>query len=366
MTGPVGLARVRWSASLPEGDGGHLAVLSDSRVLVSGRRFLTALRPGGEVDWLVGSRTGLVGAPVVLPDGHITRYEDGRLVTRDPGTGAAVAELVAPGLTGVTSTDDGELVYDTRSDDGSPVLRRATADGTVRWSVPLMGPPSGSPVVTDQVMVADGPLIRGYDPAGTPLWVAGERGFGRPDRAAGPVVGGTVRGELVVLPGGRLLAELSGPDGAGCQLFDPATRTVRPLGAPLALRPPVAVCDGRLAMLGPAEEIERQSWLSTVLLVEDSGTVRWRHRLGVEPTALLAGAGGIFVVASPGVVQWQRYHGWQDLSDRCFVRCLDDTGAPRWTWPAPGPLTYRPAADATTCYVAAPGMLWALNGEVST
>ncbi|MGA8115825.1 MAG: PQQ-binding-like beta-propeller repeat protein [Actinocatenispora sp.] len=353
-----------WTTAVPEDTGGHLAVLPDGRVLVSGRRFVAVVRPAGEIDWLVGSTAGVIGAPVLLPDGHITRYEDGVLVTRDPGSGATVAGFDAPGLTGVTATGDGELLYDSRDGDGTPWLRCSTADGAPEWSAPLVGPPPSAPVVTDQVVVADGPLLRGYDRAGEPLWIAGEGGFAAPRSAPGTVAGGTVRGGLVPLPDGLLLTELSTPSGAAFHVVDPGRRTVRPLGPALSVRAPAAVVDGRLALLGAAEELEREQWLASVVLVETSGTVRWRHRLAAEPTALLGVAGGLLVLASPPEDRWQRYHGWQDLTDQCFVRYLDGTGEPRWTWHPPAPLPYRPAADpAGTCYVAASGRLYALDGR---
>lgn len=361
--------RVAWSVDLPEDDGGHLVTGPDGRVVVAGRAFVAAVRPPGTVDWLAETPVRVAGAPVVLPDGHVTRHEDGVLVTRDPTTGAVAATVPVPGMSGMTVTPDGDLLHDARTGDGRVELRRCGADGAMRWSVPLVAAPSGAPLVTaDGAVVADGPLLRGVDPDGRPTWIAGESGFAAPGAAPRAVAGGRLRGAPVALPGGLLLADLDEPGGHGFHVFDPMGRTVRRLTPPVAVRGPVAVVplpgrDAGLALLGPAEEVEAGRWRWMVVLVDRSDTVLWSHRLGVEPAAVLAGGPGrVLVQCSPSLRRWRDYQGWYDLADECFLRCLGDEGRELWTWPAPAPLVYRPAVDADgAALVAAPGRLWAVR-----
>jgi outer membrane protein assembly factor BamB len=313
------------------------------------------------VDWLVETSAGLLGAPVLLADGRVSRYEDGAVVTRD-GTATATAPAGGPALAALGD----DLLCGAP---GSPALRRIAPDGTVRWSVPLVAPLSGAPVRTgDVVVAADGPLLRGYDPDGTPRWIAGELGFAPPDAPPVTVADGMVRAAPLTLPDGSLVAQVTERYGYGFVRFAPADRTVAPLRPPVAIHGPVAAValpggGPALAALGPAEEVERGSWRWMVVLVDTSGTVLWSYRLGAEPAALVAaGAGGVAVVCSPPLGRWEKYHGWYDLTGECFVRCLGPQGGPLWTWYPPIPVPYRPAAGADgTIFVAGPGRLWALG-----
>ncbi len=351
---------------LPEADDGHLVVGADGRVVVSTRRFLAVVRAPGVVDWWTETAVGLLGEPVPLADGAVTRYEDGQLVTRDGTTGTPVAAVTVAGPPSVAALGS-DLVCGVRSASG-PQLRRMGTDGAVRWSAPLVDELFAAPVVLgDLVVVVDGPLLRGYDHAGAPRWIAGAQGFGTPDAGPATVADGMVRGGPVPLPDGRLVAEVAERYGYGLVLFDPAARTVAPIRPPIAVRPPLAAVPlpdrgPAIAALGPDEEVDRGSWRWIVALVDPSGEVLWAYRLGAEPAALVAaGPGRVVAVCGPPLGRWEKYHAWSDLSAECFVRCLDGSGSPQWTWYPPVPLSYRPAAADGTVYVAGPGRLWALD-----
>jgi hypothetical protein len=367
MTGPGAHAsaaeRVAWSAPLPEADDGHLLTAPDGQVVVSTRRFLAVARPPGVVDWVVETAVGLLGAPVLLADGRISRYEDGTVVARDGATGVQVAAVPVGGPPALAALGT-DLVCGVRSARG-PVVRRIGPDGAVRWSAALVGELLAAPVIVDDlVVVADGPLLRGYDHAGRARWIAGARSFGEPDAPAAEVADGMVHGGPVALADGRLVAEVAERYGHRLVLFDPRARTVSPIRPPIAIRPPLAVVppDG-LAVLGPAEEVERGHWRWMVVLVDPVGPVRWAHRLSAEPFALVAaGSGRVAAMCSPPLGRWQRYQGWYDLSGDCFVRCVGADGAALWTWYPPVPLTFRPAAGADgTVLVGGPGRIWALD-----
>ena len=358
MSAPRTRERVTWSVALPEADDGDLLAGPDGRVVVSTRRFLAVVRPPGTVEWLVERPVALLGAPVLLAGGAVSRFEDGAVVTRDGG--AVVGNFPVAGPVAAVGDD---LLCGDRTPPG-PVLRRVGPDGTPRWSVPLVDRLFAAPVVLDDVVVVvDGPLLRGYDHGGTGRWIAGVQGFGPPDGSPVGVADGMIRGAPTPLPDGRLVAEVAERHGYGLVLFDPAAREVVPLRPPIAVRPPLAVVPRGLAALGPAEELERGRWRWMVVLVDPSGTVLWSHRLDAEPIALVPVAPDqVVVVSSPPLGRWEKYQGWFDLSAECVVRCLGADGRPRWRWYPPIPLTYRPAAGPDgSIHVAGPGRLWTLH-----
>jgi hypothetical protein len=355
--------RVAWSVPLPEFHSGILAAAPDGRVLVSNHRYLALVGPSGEPDWLVRPEVGSVGSPLVTAD-RMARLEDDRYVVRDLAGGAVVAavENAEPMVRPVAGAA-GEFWCARRAGDRAAALVRVgAADGSVRgaWRLPD-GAPFGLAVHGDGVVVAGGTLLRGYDAVGVHRWTADRDGF-RADPADASPGPGRVSGPPVALPDGRLVAELYEPLGRGFYVFDPGARRVDRVSPPVGVhRPVVATPDNRLALMGPTDEDGPDIWW-TVLLVEPAGTPLWSHRLVAEPIALLAAGGGVVAVASPSLERWRRYHAWQDLSEDCFVACLGPTGERLWTWPAPVPLTYQPAADdAGTVYVATTNRLWALR-----
>src|SRR5690349_17001976 len=100
-----------WSVNLPEADDGELVVAPDGGVVVSSRRFLATVRPDGVAGWLTDPRLALPSAPVLLPGGRVARSEDGRLVTRELATGATVASVPVPRLSGLAAGPDGDVVF---------------------------------------------------------------------------------------------------------------------------------------------------------------------------------------------------------------------------------------------------------------
>ncbi|MBO0871237.1 MAG: PQQ-binding-like beta-propeller repeat protein, partial [Micromonosporaceae bacterium] len=361
--------RVAWSLQLPEQPDGELLALPDGRVIVSTRGYLAMARPTGEPGWLAQADSGLRCAPVLLDGDTVARVESDLLVTREAGNGAVRGRAPVPGASGLAAAPGGDVYLLAWTPADGTLLTRSTVDGTVRWSRPLgreIG--VGLTTVAGWVVATAGGVVHFFDAGGTPAWRTGRTGASPVPGVAGPAeAAGPVPGRPVPVPGGRVLVEFAEPDGYGLYLADPGTRTVHRVSPPVAIHQPVAVlpdpAGGLLAVLGPAEEVDPGLFRWMVLVVDEADRVRWSHRLPAEPVALLAaGAGRVVVVCSPSLQRFEQYHAWYDLSAECLVRCVGEGGEPLWTWPAPVPLTYQPAAGPDgTVYVAGPGRLWALR-----
>gem|GEM_PF-4375849 len=374
--GPApGAAVVARPVPLPPATDGVL-VAGPASLVVSAPEFLGVLRPvpAGALEpvWLARTAPRRHGVPVLLPDATVVRAEDGQLVLREAADGAVRAAVPVPGLLGVAAGTGGELYHVSSRPRHGAVLSRWDPPGLSRWSYRIgAGGPVTVAVAGDTVLAGADGLLWGLGPDGATRWQADAGGFTRAGSARLGLAA-DLSGPPAGLPDGSVLAELTGPDAAGPYLFDAAAGTVAPLPGAATAAPPLAVVavpgePVRVAVCvpdpagGTTDTAGGRGWL--VLLLELDGTVRWSHPVPVRPHGLLADpAGQLYLVCGSDLDRWRRYRDWYDLSGEYFVRCLSGAGQVRWSWPAPAPLTYRPALgpDATV-YAAGPGLLVALS-----
>jgi hypothetical protein len=356
--------RVRWSSHLPDAPDGTLLPALDKACVVATTAYMCLTSSEGGVAWLTEKETIFPGTPVLLPGDLVARPEDGVLVVRDVRTGVTTAAWPEPAMSAPAVAPDGDLVYCRWTAEGGGELKKAGPDGTTRWSRPLSRRLSAAPLVQrNVVIVGDGPRLRACDLNGTPRWTADRDGVhvtGQPEAPAADDA--EIEGPIVALDD-ALLAELRWYSGSGRYVFHPRSATVARWDPAIPVHgtpTPVDRPGGGLVALGPTEE---NSWV--IVLIDLDGRVIWTHRSAAEPRALLAAAGGdVLVFCSPTLDRWENYHRWYDLSEECFIRRLDPSGAERWTWRAPAPLTYRPALDRFgRIYTAAPGNLWVLESQ---
>jgi hypothetical protein len=360
--GETATERVRWSSSLPDAPGGTLLPVLDTACVVATPAYLCLASPEDGVAWLAEKETLFPGTPVLLDGDLVARPEDGLLVVRDVRTGETTAAWPEPAMSTPAATPDGDLVFGRWTAEGGGELTKAGPDGTTRWSLPLSRRLSAAPLVQrDLVIVGDGPRLRAFGLDGTPRWTADRDGVHAGGSPGAPADDdGEIEGPVVALDD-ALLAELRWYSGAGRYVFRPRSATTSRLDPAIPIHGTPTPLDrpgGGLVALGPTEE---NAWV--VVSIDLDGRVVWSHRTVGEPRALLAADGGdVLVFCGPTLDRWQNYHQWYDLSEECFVRRLDPSGAERWTWRAPAPLTYRPALDGSgRIYAAAPGHLWVLE-----
>ncbi|HEY3231657.1 MAG TPA: PQQ-binding-like beta-propeller repeat protein, partial [Roseiflexaceae bacterium] len=169
--------QVLWSAPLPTRDGGGVVVAADGRCIVSSGRYLTAIRPGAQVDWTIETELAWVYNPIILPDGRFVRTEEDAIIIRDQSTGAVLASLPVPSH-GLALTPDGDLVFTESQEGGNCRLQKLTLEGEVRWSQPQGSWSFDPPLVLEQmIVVGDGSYLRAYDLDGMLLWIANQDGF---------------------------------------------------------------------------------------------------------------------------------------------------------------------------------------------
>jgi hypothetical protein len=331
-------APVLWSVRLPEADAGHLLATPDGGCVVATPDFLASVGSSGRIDWLVETRPPWPpGGPARLPDGRLIREESGQLTVREPLTGGVLATVAAPGASGIAVTPDADLIYGTWTAAQGAFLNRISPDGELRWSRALDRQIFHAPLVLGhRLLLVDGTAVHGYDLDGGPQWAAHRQ----------------VRGPLVPLGPTLVLA--------GLDLIDPDTGAARRLDTEVPVHPPVAAIgsDGGLVAAGPVGEHE---W--NVVRLGPDGRVRWTHPIPAEPRTLLVDdTEQVFVVSSPSLERWRKYHHWYDLSGDSFIRCVGPSGDPRWAWHPAVPLTYPATLRGPgRILIGAPGRLWALG-----
>jgi hypothetical protein len=372
--------QVLWSAPLPTRDGGGIVVAADGRCIVESRRYLTAIRPGAQVDWTIEMEPTWWGyTPILLADGRFVRAEPDFIAVRDQATGALLASLPVSYARGLTLTPDGALVFTKSQKGGNRRLHKITLEGEVHWSQPLASWSFGPPLVLEHmIIVGDGSYLRAYDFDGMLLWIANQDGFQHADPTNREQLATALQSErdqveapVIWLGNNLLLAQLQWYTDWAFYLFDLGTYTVRPLDAPFAVRRPRPLTpltlpnhEPRLVTKGPSKKVA-YNWQGTVVALDLNGRVVWQHEIkrDIQPGRLIADAAGkIFFGCSPSFERWEKYHGGYGLSDVCFVRCLSPEGQELWTWFAPGPLSHTSAIGAAgELYEAAEGRLWAIG-----
>jgi hypothetical protein len=365
--------QVLWSAPLPTRDGGGIVVAADGRCIVSSDRYLTAIRPGAQVDWMIETELAWVLTPIILPDGRFVRAEPDFIAVRDQATGAVFASLPVSYAHGLALTPDGALVFTKSQKGGNRRLHKITLEGEVHWSQPLASWSFGPPLVLEHmIIVGDGSYLRAYDFDGMLLWIANQDGFRHADPTNCDHLATALQSDqdqveapVIWLGNNLLLAQLQWYTGRACYLFDLGTYTVRPLDAPFAVRRPLTLLtlpnhEPRLVTQGRSEKAAPFSWQWTMVALDLTGQVVWRHTLGVPPGIPIADAAGkLFLGCSPSFQRWLKY---EIRPDESFVRCLSPEGQELWTWFAPGPPSHTLAIGAAgELYVAAEGRLFAIG-----
>jgi hypothetical protein len=362
-----------WSADLPAPDG-MLTVDAQGDCLVSSRNRLDLVTTGGRLAWTAYGDDSWE-PPVVGPEGEVHRVEGDRVVSRSPQTGTPTGSFRVGSATHLAADPWGGLIFRTAERNAPAGLCSVTSRGEVRWTAPLTG--RGvllfAPVVFGAwAVVHAGGSLRAYGRDGRVHWVADRGGLRAPDPAGdrGAAPGGDEPlAAPVLLDAATLLVALRWYDGRGFFRVDLATGTVDPFAAWLPAQTPFAVLAGvpplarpAVALRGPSREVRRLEWESSVVLLDESGRELWERSLPVEPGRLMASPDGTLVVsASPSRSRWDQYHQWQDLSREAFVQWLEPSGARRWTWYAPGPLSHLPVIRPDgVVYVGSDGRLWAL------
>jgi outer membrane protein assembly factor BamB len=288
----------------------------------------------------------------VAATGEILRIEGGAVVTREPETGGIVGSFPAELGTGLAIAPWGDVVYFEAAPGDTAAVHCADPSGRPQWSLPLDGPgPLAFPPLAlgDVVVLVRGGRLEAVDRDGTTGWAV--------DAEVGSVP--------VRLDADRVLVELAG---RGLYLLDGTAGALTPVAVPSPAFPPFAAvrrpgAGYLVAGVGPEREGPALRRGYPVVAVEPGGAPAWEHWLPARPRALLGPAGGgLVVAASPDPEWWRTYQGWADPATEAFVSQLEPDGTPRWTWPAPGPLSHLPAVSSSgAVYVGCGGQLRAFG-----
>lgn len=358
-----GEATPLWSAELATAEHGHLAPAGAAGLLVSTPTSLALFSWAGERRWRVRPGGGVLGRPVVSPNGLILWFEGDELVTRDLDTGKVVHAFAAPSASALALSPWNDSVYCQSTPDGTAVLRCHGLDGEHRWSEGIRAPLPWTPLAwKDCVVVYHGGLLRAVERGGTQRWAADHAGFQPPGAEAGSDE--LWSGPMPVGPT-TLLAGLRRERGTGLYLIRPVTNSVRPYARQLATNSPVLALPGpddgfRVALPGPQVEVRPMEWEWSVLMLDHQGEQLWQHRLPAPFSRMVAGVNGALVVAgTPTRKHWDEYHYWHDLSTHTYVRSIERDGSELFTWYGPGPLSHLPAVgpEGQIC-VGSEGKLW--------
>lgn len=368
-----------WSVELPRG-----ALLGDGHGgwLVATRTGLVSLAPDGGLRWQVDNVGPTWGLPVPAPGGTVVRVEGGSIVTRDAVTGQVVRSLSAPGAAWLAVAPWGGLVH-SEHDPAGATLHATTFDGARLWSRPLadgVHPVHEPLAVADTLAAFDAGRLTAFDRDGNVRWSAGRDGFHDDAAASGVAVADAAQAdsadggpdELWAMPqlagAETVLLGLRWYTGIELFLVDPAARTVVPYVSSVVARNPITVVRPveaglRVAAVGGRYEVRQMDYRWPVVLLDETGTVRWQHPFPTEPRGLRAGLDGSLIVSgSPSRQRWEAYGRFHDLSKDVYVCSLDADGSEQWTWHPPGPLRPEPVVVGTdgVVYVAVEDRLWAL------
>jgi hypothetical protein len=361
----------RWVAELPQAGGGSLDIVAGG-LLVAGPEWTSVLTAEGRPRWTAPAAARAGDWPVALDDATVARIEEGAVVIRDGAGGDVLSRWPAARSSLLTAAPWGDVLLLHIADDLRQAVRCVTRAGSERWSVPLgAGQPRPAlpffPVADVVVVVRDG-LLWAYDRDGRPRWAADRAGVWSADeRPAAPdavAVDGVTR-----IDAGRVLAEVTGAEGAALVEIDGRGPALRMVAEPAVLRPQLAVAPGadgyRVAGYLGQVDAGHMEYVYPVRMLGSDGTTIWDHRLPARGRSLASTPdGGVVAGASPTARVWREYGAWQDLSRQTFARLIGPAGAEVWTWYAPGLISHAPlAGPGGAVYVGSEGRLFALDAE---